>query len=128
MSKISMPRRMTSLFTSLLIAGQLLTPVSGLAQEVELLDEKPAVAEVAVNDTPNRLITTIKGDPSTGMAFNWYTTNLFEDAKVLVSTSEDMADAQEFAAEATEVVNEYGDVMRMASLFMKTLLTLKKVN
>lgn len=109
MSKISMPRRMTSLFTSLLIAGQLLTPVSGLAQEVELLDEKPAVAEVAVNDTPNRLITTIKGDPSTGMAFNWYTTNLFEDAKVLVSTSEDMADAQEFAAEATEVVNEYGE-------------------
>lgn len=74
MSKFSMPRRVTSLFASLLIAGQLLTPVTGLAQEVELLDEKPAVAEVAVNDTPNRLITSIKGDPLQG----WLLTGILQ--------------------------------------------------
>lgn len=34
-----------------LLASQLLSPVSTLAAEYELLDEKPAVAEVAVNNT-----------------------------------------------------------------------------
>lgn len=102
-------RRAGKLFASLLLGSQLLAPVSSFAQEIEVMDEKPEVAEVKKNDKPNRLITSIKGDPSTQMAFNWYTSSKFEDAKVLVSTSEDMSDPVEFEAEVTEVTNRYGE-------------------
>lgn len=92
---------------SLLAATQLLAPMAAFAEEMELLAEKPAVAEVKSNDAPNRVITTIKNDPSTSMAFNWFTTSKFDDAKVIVSKSEDMSEPMEFAAEATEVTNRY---------------------
>lgn len=81
------------LITGSLLAAQLLSPVATLAQDIELSEEKPTVAEVAPNNTPNRLITTFNGDPSTQMGFNWYTTELAEDAKVWVSTNEDLSDA-----------------------------------
>ena len=97
------------LFASVLLASQLLSPVASFAQDFELVEEKPAVAEIAKNDTPNRVITSIKGDPTSQMAFNWYTSSKFEDAKVLVSTSEDMSEPVEFAAEVTEVTNQYGE-------------------
>ncbi|MBA5728781.1 metallophosphoesterase family protein [Aerococcaceae bacterium INB8] len=97
------------LITGSLIAAQLLSPVATLAQDIELSEEKPTVAEVTPNNTPNRLITTFNGDPSTQMGFNWYTTELAEDAKVWVSTNEDLSDALEFEATAEEVVNTYGE-------------------
>lgn len=74
-----------------------------------LSNDKPAVAEVPVNNMPNRIITTINGDTTSEMAFNWYTTDLFEDAKVWVSKSGDFDDALEFKAEATEVTSSYGE-------------------
>ncbi|WP_282920578.1 purple acid phosphatase family protein [Ignavigranum ruoffiae] len=97
------------LMVGALLASQLLSPVSTLAAEYELLDEKPAVAEVAVNNTPNRIIVSFNGDTQSQMAFNWYTSEKFEDAKVWLSTSEDMKDAKTFEAEATEVNNKYGE-------------------
>ena len=92
---------------SLLAATQLLAPMAAFAEDMELLAEKPVVAEVKSNDVPNRIITTIKNDPSTSMAFNWFTTSKFDDAKVVVSKSEDMSEPMEFTAEATEVTNRY---------------------
>src|SRR5699024_5267093 len=74
-----------------------------------LSSEKPAVADVPVNNTPNRIITTINGDTSMGMAFNWYTSDLFEDAKVWVSKSGNFDDTLEFDAEAAEVTSSYAE-------------------
>lgn len=75
----------------------------------ELSNDKPAVADVPVNNTPNRIITTINGDTKSEMAFNWYTTDLFEDAKVWVSKSGNFDDTLEFDAEASEVTSSYGE-------------------
>lgn len=75
----------------------------------ELTDEKPEVAEIEVNNTPNRVITTFNGDTTSEMGFNWYTTDLFEDAKVWISETEDFEDALEFEAEAQEVTSKYGE-------------------
>lgn len=77
--------------------------------QYELLDEKPEVADIEVNNTPNRVITTFNGDTQTQMGFNWYTTEEFSDSKVWVSTEENLSNAQEFDAEATEVLNYYGE-------------------
>lgn len=77
--------------------------------ERELLDEKPEVAKIEANNSPNRIITTFNGDTQTQMGFNWYTTDDFSDAKVWVSTEEDMSDAQEFEAEGTAVDSYYGE-------------------
>ena len=76
---------------------------------VELSDEKPEVAEVEDNNAPNRIITTFNGDSQTQMGFNWYTTEAFDDAKVWVSTEEDLSDAQEFEAEVEQATNRYGE-------------------
>lgn len=88
-------------------------PVKDTSAEEEfspiLSNDKPAVAEVRVNNMPNRIITTINGDTRSGMAFNWYTTDLFEDAKVWVSKSGNFDDTMEFAAEASEVTSSYGE-------------------
>src|SRR5690625_702974 len=77
--------------------------------EGELLDSKPAVAEIKENNEPNRMVTSFNGDTRTQMGFNWYTTDLFTDAKVWISTSEDLNDAIIFDAEATEVTNRYAE-------------------
>ncbi|CEA00950.1 PhoD-like phosphatase [Jeotgalicoccus saudimassiliensis] len=88
-------------------------PVEQTAEQEEfspvLSDEKPAVAAVSVNNMPNRIITTINGNTQTEMAFNWYTTDLFEDAKVWVSKSGNFDDTLEFKAEATKVTSSYGE-------------------
>lgn len=85
------------------------TAQESTASNMELLDTKPEVAEVEVNNVPNRIITTINGDTQTQMGFNWYTTNQFDDAKVWVSTAEDLSDALIFEAENTEVTNRYAE-------------------
>lgn len=76
---------------------------------VELMDSKPEVSEVEASNVPNRIITTFNGDTQTQMGFNWYTTDKMDDAKVWVSTSEDLSDALVFDAEATEVTNQYAE-------------------
>ncbi|MBU5594386.1 metallophosphoesterase family protein [Amphibacillus sp. MSJ-3] len=78
-------------------------------EEGKLLADKPEVTEIKENNEPNRMITTFNGDTQTQMAFNWYTTELFDDAKVWISTSEDLSDASIFDAEATEVTNRYAE-------------------
>lgn len=77
--------------------------------EIELLESKPEVAEVEANNVPNRIITTLNGDTQTQMGFNWYTTDKFDDAKVWVSTSEDLSDPLVFETEASEVTNQYAE-------------------
>ncbi|WP_084172063.1 purple acid phosphatase family protein [Atopococcus tabaci] len=74
-----------------------------------LMDTKPEVAQIAADNSPNRIITTFNGDTQTQMGFNWYTTDLFEDAKVWVSTEEDLSDPLVFEAEATEVTSHYAE-------------------
>lgn len=74
-----------------------------------LSETKPDVAEVPVNNQPNRIITTINGDTSSEMGFSWYTSDLFEDAKVWVSKTGEFDDALEFDAEAKEVASSYGE-------------------
>lgn len=51
----------------------------------------------------------IPEDPSTSMSFNWYTTDATDSPVVRVSTSEDLADAQEFPAKTAEVTSEYAE-------------------
>lgn len=92
-----------------LLSSQILAPVSTLAAEYDIQEEKPAVAEHVINNMPNRLIVSFNGNPQTQMAFNWYTSEKAEGAKVWVSTSEDMADAVEFEAEIKEVTSKYGE-------------------
>lgn len=75
----------------------------------ELTDEKPQVAEVGANNTPNRISATFKGDTTSEMGFNWYTTDLYEDSKVWVSESGNFDDTIEFEAEAQEVTSSYGE-------------------
>src|SRR5690625_2522479 len=81
----------------------------GEVEEDEPSDGKPEVAEIKENNEPNRMVTSFNGDTRTQMGFNWYTTDLFTDAKVWVSTSEDLKDAIIFDAEATEVTNRYAE-------------------
>lgn len=85
------------------------SPVTNAQDYIEYVEEKPEVAEIESNNVPNRVVANFYQDTQTEMAFNWYTTDLFEDAIVLISTSEDMSDAIEITAEATEVVNEYAE-------------------
>lgn len=115
------------LFASLLLATQLLSPISTFAQEIEVVEEKPAVAEIAKNNKPNRLVVTFNGDTQTQMGFNWYTSELVEDAKVWVSQSEDMSDALEFTATAQEVTSRYGERDENGFISFQTLLMMKKV-
>ncbi len=75
----------------------------------ELTDEKPEVAEIEANNAPNRISATFNGDTTSGMGFNWYTTDLYEDSKVWVSKSGDFDDTMEFEAEAQEVTSSYGE-------------------
>ncbi|GAB3058910.1 metallophosphoesterase [Salinicoccus sesuvii] len=74
-----------------------------------LTDEKPAVAEIGVNNMPNRIITTINGDTTSEMGFNWYTTELADSPMIWVSESGNFDDAMAFEAEATEVTSSYGE-------------------
>ncbi|AWB82192.1 serine/threonine protein phosphatase [Corynebacterium yudongzhengii] len=76
---------------------------------IELQDEKPEVAEVETTNEPNRIAMSITEEPTTSMAFNWYTADELEDSVLRVSTNEDMSDAQEFPAEAKEVISEYAE-------------------
>ena len=76
---------------------------------IELSKTKPEVAAVPVNNQPNRIATSLTVDPSTSMAFNWYTTDKIDDAVVRVSKNEDLTDAVEFAATPEEVISEYAE-------------------
>ncbi len=83
--------------------------VSSSNNEVELVESKPEVAEVEANNAPNRIITTLNGNTQTQMGFNWYTTDKFDDAKVWVSTSEDLSNPLIFDPEVAEVTNQYAE-------------------
>lgn len=74
-----------------------------------LTETKPEVAEVKANNLPNRIMTTFNGETSSEMGFSWYTTDLFEDAKVWVSKSGEFDDTLEFEAEAKKVTSSYGE-------------------
>ena len=76
---------------------------------IELQDDKPEVAEVEVDNEPDRIAMNLMEDTSTEMGFNWYTKDDLDDSMLLVSEQEDMSDAMEFPAEATEVANRYAE-------------------
>ena len=98
---------MTFGLTSLLLLSVVSTTVDAQEEEAgfapELTDEKPEVAEIEVNNVPNRVITTFNGDTTSEMGFNWYTTEEIENSKVFISESGDFDDTIEFDAEATQV-------------------------
>ncbi|MCZ0717167.1 metallophosphoesterase [Aerococcus kribbianus] len=68
-------------------------------QEVAVSYEKPEVAPVEQSNDPDRIATTIPSDPSSEMAFNWYTKDALEDAHVIVSEHEDLSDGKRFEAQ-----------------------------
>lgn len=76
---------------------------------IELQDNKPEVAEVVVDNEPDRIAMNITEDPSTEMAFNWYTKDDLDDSMLRVSDQEDMSGAMEFPAETTEVTSRYAE-------------------
>lgn len=76
---------------------------------IELQAEKPEVAPVAANNTPNRIAMNLPEDPSTSMSFNWYTTDRVADSEVRVSTNPDMSGAVAFPAQINQVVSEYAE-------------------
>ncbi|MCQ4625761.1 metallophosphoesterase family protein [Corynebacterium sp. CCUG 69979] len=76
---------------------------------IELQDDKPEVAEVEVDNEPDRIAMNLMEDTSTEMGFNWYTKDDLDDSILLVSEQENMSDAMEFPAEATEVTNRYAE-------------------
>lgn len=86
-----------------------LTACKDSSEKANYIESKPEASERNINNQPNRIITTFNGDTKTQMGFNWYTSELFEDAKVWVSKNEDMRDAVTFEAEATEVTNKYAE-------------------
>ncbi|MDO4440832.1 MAG: metallophosphoesterase family protein [Moraxella sp.] len=68
---------------------------------------KPAVAPLVKNNKPNRITSTIKGDPATQRAFNWFTSDVFADAKVKISTRKDMKNPVFFDAQTDMVESHY---------------------
>ena len=76
---------------------------------IELSDKKPEVAEVELDNKPDRIAMNITEDPSTEMGFNWYTKDDLDDSMLRVSEQEDMSGAMEFPAETTEVTNRYAE-------------------
>lgn len=71
------------------------------------MSQKPEVAPVPKKNQPNRIITNFNGDTKTEMAFNWYTTDQFNDAKVWVSETGQFDDAQAFDATSKQVDSKY---------------------
>ncbi len=56
---------------------------------------------------PNRLVTSINGDPRYQRGFNWFTSLPFDDAEVKVSLKEDLSNAISFKAEMKKVESYY---------------------
>ena len=83
-------------------------PANGL-DLIELQDEKPEVATVRKDNTPNRITVNITEDPATSMAFNWFTSEETTNPIVLISESEDLSESTQFSAEVYEVESEYGE-------------------
>lgn len=106
-------RLMTFGLTSMLLLTVVSTSVDAQEEDAEfapeLTEEKPEVAEIEVNNVPNRVITTFNGDTTSEMGFNWYTTEEIENSKVFISESGDFDDTIEFDAEATQVTSHYGE-------------------
>ncbi|MEB7768119.1 purple acid phosphatase family protein [Mammaliicoccus sciuri] len=75
--------------------------------DIKVMSQKPEVALVPKKNQPNRIITNFNGDTKTEMAFNWYTTDQFNDAKVWVSESGQFDDAQAFDATSKQVDSKY---------------------
>ncbi|AMB99465.1 serine/threonine protein phosphatase [Aerococcus urinaehominis] len=76
---------------------------------INLSKDKPKVAPVEARNTPNRIATSLTKEPTTSMAFNWYTTDKMDGAIVKVSKSDDMSDAKEFKANIEAVTSEYAE-------------------
>lgn len=70
---------------------------------------KPAVALHTPNPLPNRITSTIKGDPATMRAFSWYTTDTDNNAVIRISTHPDMAYAKAYKPIVNTVVSHYAE-------------------
>ncbi|MEB6201201.1 metallophosphoesterase family protein [Mammaliicoccus fleurettii] len=75
--------------------------------EIKVTSQKPQVAPVPKKNQPNRIITNFNGDTKSEMAFNWYTTDQFKDAKVWVSETGNFDDARSFDAKSKKVNSKY---------------------
>lgn len=64
---------------------------------------KPKTLGAPINNIPNRLVTTFKGDTQSQMAFNWYTSDKFGDSQVIVSKNKDLSNAKVFKATPSPV-------------------------
>lgn len=76
-------------------------------QGPQLQKEKPKVAPVPAKDQPNRIVTNFNGNTKHEMAFNWYTTHHFKDAKVWVSEDPNFTNPKTFKAKSKKVKSKY---------------------
>lgn len=74
---------------------------------IKVFPDKPETLELPVNNMPNRLIATFKGDTKSRRAFNWYTTDKLEDSEVLISKDSSMSAPMKFTPEIEEVKSMY---------------------
>nr|WP_231375639.1 metallophosphoesterase family protein [Corynebacterium aquatimens] len=76
---------------------------------IELQDSKPEVADVEVDNKPDRIAMNLTTDPTSEIALNWYTKDGLDDSMLRVSEQEDLAGAMEFPAETTKVTSQYAE-------------------
>lgn len=75
--------------------------------EADNLVIKPVVAPIKKNNAPNRITSTIKGDPATMRAFTWFTSDEFDNPVVKISTSPSMKNAIIVEATPIKVTSHY---------------------
>lgn len=78
-------------------------------QTVPLTKEKPEIAPVPKRNEPNRVTTTMNETPESSMSFNWFTSDQFDDAEVLVADNEEMDHAISVKADSLAVENQYAE-------------------
>lgn len=73
-------------------------------ETAEVTQENPATPEAPVNNTPNRITTSLNEDPSTSMNFQWHTTDADENAKLYIwEDGQSIDDAVEVDPEIVEI-------------------------
>lgn len=70
---------------------------------------KPAVAPIQKNNRPNRITSTLKGDPATQRGFAWFTSDEQMGSVVKIATRPDMKNAISVPAIRQTVVSHYAE-------------------
>ncbi len=72
-------------------------------ETAEVSQSKPEVVEAPKTQKPNRISTNLASNPQTEMNVQWHTSEADPDARLYVSTSEDMSNAVEYQPEILKI-------------------------